>query len=88
NKDPRAQKLLAIFEYGTKVNYEIASKDPKKPLFFYWQKTNSVVRFRRVTHPGINQYVGYIARARRRLRRRTTAALVSLEKRWIQNVGV
>jgi len=87
NKDPRAEKLLAIFEYGTKVDYEIKPKN-KKALAFYWEKQNKHAVFRRVTHPGINQYVGFIAKARRRLRRRTTAALVSLEKRWIRNVGV
>lgn len=88
NKDPRAEKLLAIFEYGTKKNYKIEAKDPDNPLFFYWEKVNKVVRFRKVTHPGVNQYVGYIARARRRLRARSTKALLRLEQRWIKNVGI
>lgn len=85
NRDPRADLLLPIFEYGAKP-HRIRPRN-KKALAFFWEKAGKDVVFREVNHPGIKG-TRLVERARRRLRRRTNIALSRLVDRWIKNVGL
>ena len=80
--------LLDVLEFG-------ASPHTIKPryaqaLAFFWQRMGKNLFFRQVRHPGINKsknpFVGFIGRARRRLRKRGTKQLESLGKRIIADV--
>tara|TARA_Y100001973_G_scaffold106348_1_gene183687 strand:- start:29851 stop:30441 length:591 start_codon:yes stop_codon:yes gene_type:complete len=100
NEDPRAKlnllgesyTLLDVLEYGTPRPYEITGN-----LILKFRSGGGVVYRRRVTHPAIQFFpgvdwrgrqkqIGFIRRARLRLRKRSTEALKRLEARWKQNV--
>jgi len=80
--------LLDVLEFGARPH----TIKPRyaQALAFFWQRMGKNVFFRQVRHPGINKsknpFVGFIGRARRRLRKRGTKQLESLGKRIIADV--
>jgi len=75
--------LLDVLEFGARPHTIKPKK--AKALSFFWPRVGKNVFFRRVRHPGINKsknsFVGFIARARRRLRKRGTEQLRKLALR-------
>jgi len=80
---PKGYTLLDVLEFGARPHLIEAKNEDA--LSFFWKKFGKQVAFRKVNHPGINKaknpFVGFIGRARRRMRRRGTKALQRLASR-------
>lgn len=77
--------LAGAYEYGAKP-HKITPRPPKQYLVFYWERMDSVVRMREVSHPGIEaamQGQGYAYWSRYKLLKEGKAELTELGRRAI-----